>query len=75
MRSNEPSWIEPEMRDEAIRLLREGDFALSREWVKIVASRYSAITLARLDQAHKAICDACNEHGAGKPGITTDESH
>ena len=51
MSKAEPQWIEPEMRDEAIRRLREGDPSLSKEWLKLVTGRFAAITQSRMDQA------------------------
>ncbi|MFG0291878.1 MAG: hypothetical protein ACF8MJ_01855 [Phycisphaerales bacterium JB050] len=74
MRTSEPSWIEPAMRDEAIRRLREGDDSLSREWVGLVMGRFIAITLSRMDQTRAAICDAHIEQGTGQSGSTADQS-
>lgn len=69
MSKAEPQWIEPEMRDEAIRRLREGDPSLSKEWLKLVTGRFAAITQSRMDQARAAI------HATRSDGQLTGETN
>lgn len=52
-----PAWLEPELFEEAIQGIREGDHTRSNEWLKLITSRYAAITQTNMDQIQAALRD------------------
>jgi len=57
MSEEQPKWLEPELRAEAIRRLREGDHALVNEWLSLVTGRFAAFIDSQIDQTTASIRD------------------
>lgn len=52
-----PTWLEPELHQEAIHKIREGDKSVSEEWMRLVTGRYAAIIQSNMDQIRAALRD------------------